>query len=100
MGGGVKVWCGERAASGRVASSASSSMLPEPILAPLIKGRRPMNVYHYPSLGSIRYKKLEKVTDVRYGPPLLPISALVHGSITPCAMPSCPRFYRLLSVSY
>ena len=50
-------------------------MLPEPILAPLIKGRRPMNVYHYPSLGSIRYKKLEKVTDVRYGPPLLPISA-------------------------
>ena len=83
MGGGVKVWCGERAASGRVASSASSSMVPEPILAPLIKGRRPMNVYHYPSLGSIRYKKLEKVTDVRYGPPLLPISALVHGSITP-----------------
>ena len=63
--------------------SASSSMVPEPILAPLIKGRRPMNVYHYPSLGSIRYKKLEKVTDVRYGPPLLPISALVHGSITP-----------------
>ena len=48
----------------------SSSMRPEPILAPLIKGRRPKHVCHYPSLGRIRYKKLEKVTDVRYGPPL------------------------------
>ena len=72
VGGGVKVWCGERAASGRVASSASSSMRPEPILAPFILGRRPKHVCHYPSLGRIRYKKLEKVTDVRYGPPLLP----------------------------
>ena len=72
VGGGVKVWCGERAASGRVASSASSSMRPEPILAPLIKGRRPKHVCHYPSLGVIRYNKLEKVTDVRYGYPLFP----------------------------
>ena len=72
MGGGVKVWCGERAASGRVASSASSSMRPEPILAPLIMGRRPKHVCHYPSLGPIRYKKLEKITDVRYGYPLFP----------------------------
>ena len=72
VGGGVKVWCGERAASGRVASSASSSMRPEPILAPLIMGRRPKHVCHYPSLGPIRYKKLEKITDVRYGYPLFP----------------------------
>ena len=50
----------------------SSSMVREPILAPLIMGRRPKHVCHYPSLGTIRYKKLEKVTDVRYGPPLLP----------------------------
>ena len=57
---------------GRVASSASSSMVPEPILAPLIKGRRPKHVCHYPSLGPIRYKKLENVTDVRYESPLLP----------------------------
>ena len=71
VGGGVKVWCGERAASGRVASSASSSKVPGPILAPLIMGRRPKHVCHYPSLGTIRYQKLEKVTDFRYGPPLL-----------------------------
>ena len=76
VGGGVKVWCGERAASGRVASSASSSMRPEPILAPLIKGRRPKHVCHYPSLGVIRYKKLEKVTDVRYGPPPFALSRI------------------------
>ena len=44
-------------------------MRPEPILAPFILGRRPKHVCHYPSLGRIRYKKLEKVTDVRYGPP-------------------------------
>ena len=70
MGGGAKVWCGERAASGRVASSSASSMTPEPILAPLILGRRPKHVCHHPSLGLIRYNKLEKVTDVRYTPPL------------------------------
>ena len=29
-------------------------------------GRRPKHGCHYPSLGVIRYKKLEKVTDVRY----------------------------------
>ena len=52
--------------------SASSSMVPEPILAPFILGRRPKHVCHYPSLGTIRYKKLEKVTDVRYESPLLP----------------------------
>ena len=68
VGGGVKVWCGERAASrvGAGCEFRSSSMVPEPILAPLIKGRRPKHVCHYPSLGTIRYKKLEKVTDVRY----------------------------------
>ena len=47
-------------------------MRPEPILAPLIMGRRPKHVCHYPSLGPIRYKKLEKITDVRYGYPLFP----------------------------
>ena len=63
------MWCGERAASARLASSSASSMTPEPILAPLILGRRPKHVCHHPSLGVIRYNKLVKVTDVRYGYP-------------------------------
>ena len=76
VGGGAKVWCGERAASGRVASSSASSMTPEPILAPLIMGRRPKHVCHHPSLGVIRYKKLEKVTYFRYGYPPLALSRI------------------------
>ena len=70
VGGGVKVWCGERAASGRVASSASSRVGTMNFFGPLVKGRRPKHVCHLPSIVPNRYKKLEKVTDVRYGPPL------------------------------
>ena len=80
MGGGV-VWREGRV--GRVASSASSSMVPEPILAPLIKGRRLKHVCHYPSLGTIRYKKLVKVTEVRYGPPLWHYLGSPYGNFTP-----------------
>ena len=47
-------------------------------------GRRPKHVCHYPSLGTIRYKKLEKVTDVRYGPPLWHYLGSPYGNFTPC----------------
>ena len=68
VGGGVKVWCGERAASGNFRvffddTRANFGTIDH-------GGRRPKHVCHYPSLGVIRYQKLEKVTDVRYGPPL------------------------------
>ena len=39
VGGGVKVWCGQRAASGRVASSASSSMVDLVLDAAISLGR-------------------------------------------------------------
>ena len=83
-----------------VVSSASSSMGPEPILAPLIMRRRLKHVCHYPSLGPIRYKKLEKVTDVRYESPLLPtvVGCLVYGTpyenLTPRATASPIRRLR------
>ena len=70
VGGGVKVWCGERAASGRVASSASSRVGTMNFFGPLVKGRRPKHVCHLPSIVPNRYKLLDFVTDVRYGPPL------------------------------
>ena len=38
--------------------------------------RRLKHVCHYPSLGVIRYKKLEKVMDVRYGPPPFVLSRI------------------------
>ena len=69
VGGGVKVWCGERAASGRVASSASSSMVDLVLDAAISMGRRPMTFGQGPVRSTVRYQKLEKVTDVRYGPP-------------------------------
>ena len=68
---------------------ASSSMTPEPILAPLIMGRRPKHVCHYPSLGVIRYNKLEKVTDVRYGYPLFPPNDSLIQILTLARTSSC-----------
>ena len=59
VGGGVKVWCGERAASGLVASSASSSMRPEPILAPLIEAP-PQARMPLPQLGSDPLQEVRK----------------------------------------
>ena len=57
-------------------ASRPSAMVPEPISAPLPLGRRPKHVCHHPSLGVIRYKKLEKVTYFRYGYPPLALSRI------------------------
>ena len=60
----------ERAASGRVASFASSSMVDLVLDAAISLGRRPKTFGQGPVRSTIRYKLLDFVTDVRYGPPL------------------------------
>ena len=83
VGGGVKVWCGERAASGRVASSASSSMVDLVLDAAISMGRRLMTFGQGPVRSTVRYHKLEKVTDVRYGPPFCIVYGTPYENLTP-----------------
>ena len=49
--------------------SASSSMVDLVLDAAISMGRRPMTFGQGPVRSTVRYQKLEKVTDVRYGPP-------------------------------
>ena len=70
VGGGVKVWCGERAASGRVASSRPCHVVQRAISAALIMGDPPKTFGIGFGLWTVRYKLLglvTDVTDVRYG---------------------------------
>ena len=75
VGGGVKVWCGERAASGRVASEsvvffdATRANFGTIDQGAPPQARMPLPI---PWLGWHPLPEVIKVTDVRYGPPYLP----------------------------